>query len=174
MGRLLPIAISASDQSRMPNPDFQVLLMPLPGSRHMRLPLGHRKQIVHCYLFAPKGAHSSGTRRQSTFVECKGWISGLAACQQRRIWAKTRQMHRRLKFVSGLRRLDQRFEFSVHLIPKFIFHLVAKQARLVGQAVGLMGNHMATLATQFAHLRFINLMFDRSLNGGQLFVTTPN
>jgi hypothetical protein len=62
----------------------------------------------------------------------------------------------------------------VHLIQKFIFYLVAKQARLSGQAVGLIGNHMATPATQFAHFRFINLMFDRSLNGGQLFVTTPN
>jgi hypothetical protein len=32
---------------------------------------------------------------------------------------------------------------------------------------------MTTCATQFTHFRLINLMFDHSLNGGQLFVTTP-
>jgi hypothetical protein len=62
--------------------------------------------------------------------------------------------------VSGLRSLYQRFELTVHFIPEFIFYLVAKQASLKGRAVGLIGNHMATLATQFAHLRFITLAFD--------------
>lgn len=53
-----------------------------------------------------------------------------------------------------------RFELAVHLIPTFIFDLVTKQARLIGQAVGLIGDHMTTLTTQFAHLRFISLVFD--------------
>jgi len=65
-----------------------------------------------------------------------------------------------------------RFELTVHFFPKFIFYLVAKQACLIGQAVGLIGNHMATLATQFAHLRFNTLSQTVSLNGGQVFGKT--